>query len=105
MKKTVKVTARDIMDSLPDAPSGYHHSVEVVSPLVHRVWLHHHAAYDYACGEPVKTVYCFIKGGKVYPPKNANQARPKSVCLLVDLVNQSPYTTIIPKVTSLVHLL
>ena len=105
MSKSVKITTADIESSLPTPPDNFHYSVEVVSPLIHRVWLHHHANYDYACGEPVKTVYCFVKGGKVYPPKNANQARPKSVCLLIDLKNQSPYTTIIPKVTSLVHLL
>ena len=105
MSKPIKITARDIVDSLPDAPSGFHYSVEVVSPLVHRIWLHHHADYDYACGESVKTVYGFVKGGKCYPAKNANQARPKSVCLLIDLKDQSPYTLIIPKTTSLVHLL
>ena len=100
-----KITSKDIMNSLPGAPTGFHYSVETVSPLVHRIWLHHHKNYDYACGEPVKTVYGFVKGGKCYPAKNAKTMRPKSVCLLIDLKDQSPYTLIIPKVTSLVHLL
>ena len=93
-----------IENYLPDEPDGYHYSVEQVSPLVHRVWLHHHREYSYKDGEPVKTVYCFIKGGKVYPPQNYKKMRPKSLCKLTELFKQPPHSTIIPTTTSLLHL-
>ena len=32
----MKVTIKQILMCLPDAPDGFHHSVEQVSPLVHR---------------------------------------------------------------------
>lgn len=99
------MTVIDILSNLPDCPVGYNYEIERVSPLVHRVWLHHEADYDYACGEKVKTVWGFIKGDKVYPPKNFKQMRAKSVCLLTDASSLSGYTSIIPKVTDLTHIL
>ena len=84
----------EIQTYLPDAPEGYSYEVEQVSKLIARVWLHHHKQYLYKQGEPVKTVYCFVKGKKVYPPANAKHAKARSLCSIVDLSSQSPYTTL-----------
>ena len=53
--------------------------------------------------QPVRTVWGFVKGGKVYPPKNSQHPRPKSVCDLLDAWRLSGYTTIIPTTTSLLQ--
>ena len=99
-----KPTPEFILKCLPDEPKGYHYEVEIVSPLVHRVWLVHHTDYVYAEGEQVRTVWGFIKSGKIYPPKNHKTARPKSVGILMDAYKLSSYTTIVPTTTSLLHL-
>ena len=104
MAKTPKDTHTHVKESLPTPPPHHHYEVEQMSPLVTRVWLCHERDYVWS-DEPVKTVYCFVKGGKVYPPKNYKTARPKSVGLLIDLKSMSPYTTIVPTTTSLLHLL
>lgn len=100
-----KPTPDQVEKFLPDPPDGFHYSVEQVSPLVMKVWLHHHKVYDYNLGEPVKTIYCFIKQDKVYPPKSCEKMRPESLCPLTDLWRQPSYTTIIPTTTDLTHLL
>ena len=94
-----------VLSCLPDEPDNYHYEVEQMSPLVQRVWLVHHKEYVYAEGEQVKTVWGFIKQGKVYPPRNFKTPQPKSVGLLMDAYRLPSYTTIIPKTTSLLHLL
>ncbi len=91
-----KVTPQQIIESLPKAPKGYTYSVENVSPLVNKVWFHHHYPYDYACGKPVKTIYCFLKSDKVHPPKSKDKMRVKSLCHISELSQQDPLTTIIP---------
>jgi len=98
------MTPDQIHQYLPDAPPGYHYSVEQVSKLIQKVWLHHEYDYVYAEGDPVKTVYCFVKGDKVHPPKDHKQARPRSVTTLVDLHTMSPYTTVVPTTTDLTHI-
>ena len=103
-RKSTKVTLQEVREALPVAPKGYHYSVEQVSPLLQRVWLHHERPYVYAEGEPVRTVYCFVKSGRVHAPKNFKTPRPQSVCMLIDLAKQSPYTTIVPTCTDLTHL-
>ena len=101
----MKVNCDQILMCLPDAPEGYHHSVEQVSPLIHRVWLHHEANYDYACGKSVRTVWGFISKGRVFPPKNWKQPRSKSVCDLTECWRLSGYTSVIPTTTDLTHLM
>ena len=96
------ITLDRVESLLPNPPDGYEYQVEQMSPLVIRVWLVH-PPYNYTT-DIIRTVYCFIKSGKVYPPKNYKTARPKSVCDVLDLFKQPSYTTIIPKVTSLIHL-
>ena len=93
--KTTKPSLQDIEASLPTCPDKFHYEVERVSPLVTRVWLCHHRQYLYK-KDPVRTIYCFIKGNKVYPPRNTKTARPKSVGLLIDMSSMSWHTTIVP---------
>ena len=89
---------------LPD-PDWGHLEVERVSPLVQRVWFHHDRVYDYSLGKPVRTVWGFIKNGKVHTPKDSKTANAKSCCALVDAYKLSGYTSIVPKTTDLTHLL
>ena len=100
----MKVTPQLILQCLPDAPEGFHHSVEQVSPLVHRVWLHHHREYVYAEGDEVKTVWGFVKGGKVYPAKNYKTLKPKSQCSLLDAWHLSGYTCYVHNTPSLQYI-
>ena len=93
MKKT-QLEPQQVLMFLPCEPDGFHYSVEQVSPLVQRVWLHHEYPYDYACGTPVATVWGFIKSGKVHQPKNHKTAKAKSVCSITEAYTLSPYTTI-----------
>ncbi len=88
------MTPQEIQAHLPEPPEGYSYEVDPVSKLITRVWLHHHKPYLYNQGEPVKTVYCFVKGKKVYPPSNAKRARARSVCPIDKLHEQSPFSTI-----------
>lgn len=99
-----KLSPSEIESYLPAAPAGYSYTVERMSPLVSRVWLNHERDYVHAEGEPVRTVFCFIKGDKCYAAKNYKTARPKSVCVLRDLHSQHPYTLITTNVKSLWHL-
>jgi len=96
-----KHTTDDILDALPSPPDGYNYTVERVSPLVTKVWLVNHYDFVYTEGRKSRTVYCFIKGDKCYPAKNAKAARPKSTCKLGDLHKQSPFTLIKPDITTL----
>ncbi len=93
-----------VLRLLPPAPEGYHFEVENVSKLISKVWLVHHADYDYACGRVVKTIHSFIKGSKnltVHKPKNAANAYVKSFCTLEELGNQSGFSLYVPSVTKL----
>lgn len=100
----MKLTCDQIENFLPNPPDNYSYEVSQVSPLVHRIDLLHHVVYDYNLGQPVRTVYGFVKGSKVYPPKNYKTPRPKPVCNLTEMYLQSGYTTIIPTTRSLLHL-
>ena len=90
---------------LPCPPPGYHHEVEQVGKLTHKVWLVHERNYDYACGKQVKTIWGYIKHNKVYCPKDNKTAYVKSCCDLVDAYKLSCYTSIVPKTTDLTHLI
>lgn len=94
-----------VVNLLPTPPDNFSYSVEQMSPLVIRVWLHHHQEYVYKEGEPVRTIYCFVKGDKVYPPKNHKTSQSRSVCGIMELYKQPNYTTIKPKTNSLLHLM
>ena len=95
-----KTTVQDIEDALPCPDIDYEYEIERVSPLVFRVWLVH-PQDKYLFKEDVKTVYCYVKGGKVYPPISTKKMRPKSLCPLSELYTQRWQTTIIPTQTSL----
>lgn len=95
-------TPEEVLNLLPNTPEGFTYDVVVVSPRVTRVDLiHPYMPYQ---DKTPRTVYAFIKGNLVYPPLNMKTARSKSVCCLADLYKQQPYTTIIPKVRSLLHI-
>ena len=102
--KSKKVTLQDVEASLPPCPEGYRYEIEQVSPLIIRVWLHHPDVFTYTT-DPVRTVYCFIKAGKVYPARNWKTPRIKSVGLLIDLMDMSPYTVINRPENTLISLL
>ena len=95
-----KTTVQDIEDALPCPDIDYEYEIERVSPLVFRVWLVH-PQDKYLFKEDVRTVYCYVKGGKVYPPISVKKMRPKSLCPLSELYTQRWQTTIIPTQTSL----
>ena len=103
-RKSTVIDDTTVMQSLPECPVGYHYELVHVSPLIRRIDLHHHRDYVYAEGERVVTIWGFIKGGKVFPPKRGKPA-PKSVCQLLDARDLSGYTSIIPTCTDLTHLL
>ena len=103
-KTLLKPTPTQVLACLPDEPEGYYFSVEQMSPLIMRVWLHHKKVYDYNLGEPVKTIWGFIKSGRVHPPKNTKTPNPKSVCDLLDAWKLPGYTSYTHNVTSLQHL-
>ena len=98
------LSSNQVANFLP-VPDWGRLEVEQISPLVQRVWFYHERDYVYAEGEPVRTVWGFIKGGKVYPPKNSKTAQAKSVCSVTHAFKLSGFTTIIPKTTSLLHLM
>ena len=85
---------------LPTPPEWGYYSVEQVSPLVQRVWLHDTRFYSYTT-DPVMTVWGFVRGDKVHPPKNSQHKKPKSVSLVTEAWRLSCYTTIVPDLTQL----
>ena len=92
----------EVRNLLPNCPDEYTYELSHVSPRVIRVDLT--GRYMPYQNKTSHTVYAFIKGNKVYPPQNYKTPRKQSVCDLIDLYKQSPYTTIIPKVRSLLHI-
>ena len=95
-----KVTLEEVRNNLPVPPISdsfeYSYSLERVSPMVIKVWLNHHHNFDYACGRPVRTIYCFLKNDKVHPPKSKDKMQVKSICTIDELEEQNPYSTIKP---------
>lgn len=95
-----------IMRCLPDPPEDFHYEVKQDSHMWWSVWLIHEANYDYACGKEVKTIWGFVKkDGSVYRPQNHLKPSKIKVGELLQAYKLSPYTTIVPKCTSLLHLL
>ena len=102
----MKVTLEQVRDNLPSIPDDrYTYEVERISPMVVKVWLRHHFPYDYACGKPVKTIYCYLKNEKVHAPKSKDKMQVKSICTIDELSSQPWNTTIVPSgPTNLWHL-
>ena len=104
-KAKVPTTVKMVMDSLPEAPTGYSYDVERVTDMVIKVWLNHHQDYDYACGKPVSTIYAYIKRDMVHEPKNSLKMKVKALCPLSELSTKSPYTTMVPDTNFVIDLL
>ena len=88
---------------LPTPPKAHHYEVEVVSPLVTKVWLCRDNQSQLLEKE-IRTIYCFVKGKKnvtIHKPMNAQKPYVKSFCSLEELKDQPPYSLFIPKVTRL----
>ena len=99
--KAIEVTIPLVKENLPEAPDGYSYFIERVTPQVIKVWLNHHQDYDYACGKPVRTIYCFLKRDKVHAGKNRDKMRVSATCNLSELSQQSPYTVMKPDTEAL----
>ena len=86
-----KVGTQTVYDNLPKAPKGYTYTVERVTPRVIKVWLNHP---PYLFKQDVRTIYCFVKGDKVHPPRNKDKMRVDSLCDVWDLCTCDNYSTI-----------
>ena len=94
------LTTAQTLSCLPDPHTWGHYSVEQVSPLVQRVWLHDTRDYTYTT-EEVMSVWGFVKGDKVHPPKNSQHMKPKSVARITEAFRLSSFSTIVPDLTQL----
>ena len=97
-KKKLKVDEGLMRSCLPDAPSGFTHSVQQLTARSWAIWLHHPDKYLFS-SEPRKTIWGFIKGDMVHAPKNFKMARKETVCHILDMSDLSGYTSIIPTKT------
>lgn len=97
----MEMTSDQVHYFLPHPQGTYHHMVEEVGKLSYKVWLVHECDYDYACGRRVKTIWGFIRHGKVYAPKNAKTAQVRSLCNITDAYKLSPFTSMPLKLTGL----
>ena len=86
---------QQIRDSLPVPPFRYKYVVTQQSPHIWRVDLLHPMVYTYTV-EQVSTIWGFIKGDKVYPPKNHLKPARTPLCHLSAIPDECDYTTIIP---------
>lgn len=96
-------TVNQVLMCLPDPPEGHTHSVEIVSPRVMRVVLHHPDVYSYTT-EPVVTVWGFIKGDNVHNAKSYDKPHKEVLCKVVDSWKLSGYSSTKTTITSLQHL-
>ena len=97
------MTEQHIRDCLPVPPFRYRYEVTQQSPQVWRVDLVHPDVYSHHIGHR-RTVWGFVKAGKVYPPANYLKARRTPLCDLTDVPDDCDYTTIVPTTRSLLHL-
>ena len=88
---------------LPNPPDDYTYELIQQSPQIIAVWLCHPDVYHYT-EEPVKTIHSFIKNDKVHAPLNHTKPRKDALCPVTQLFTLSPYSVIIPKTRSLLHL-
>ncbi len=91
--KRTPVNVEVIMQNLPSPPTDCSYSVEKVSELVHKVWIHHNRTFDYTT-DPVKCIYCYVKRDEVHPAKNKDKMRIKSYCHISELSQCDPYSVI-----------
>ena len=106
MKKKQTVTTEIILEKLPLAPNGYHYEVRKESQMWWSIWIINERTFDYK-PEGVRCIYGFVKrNGECHPPLDHTKPHQREVlCHLDDLRNQHRYSMIVPKVTSLLHLL
>ena len=96
------IVSKDLISScIPDAPEGYRHSIVMESPTIYRVNLHHPNHYVYR--QNVVTIWGFVKGRKIFTPKNGKPSKVE-VCDLLDAGELSGYTSVIPTCTDITHL-
>ena len=97
------MTEQQIRDSLPVPPFRYRYEVTQQSPQVWRVDLVHPMIYTHTTDQR-RSVWGFIKSGKVYPPSNYQKPRRTPLCDLTDIPDVCDYTTIVPTQRSLLHI-
>ena len=97
------MTEQQIRDSLPIPPFSHKYRITQQSPQIWRVDLIHPLVYTYTT-ERVWTVWGFIKGDKVYTPRNSQKPRRSPLCLLTEVSDDLQFTTITHNVKSLQHL-
>ena len=96
-RRKLEINEEVIMDHLPTPPPGHSYTVDQFSKLCYRVWLNHHADYDYACGEEVRSIWGFVKStGDVMRPKTAEKISSTKVCKLTEITSDMCYTVIKP---------
>ena len=89
--------------NLPSPPLNHHYELEVISPLVTKVWLCRNEPSQLLERE-IRTIWAFLKGKKnvrVHQPKNAKECYAKSICGIEDAHTLNPFSLFIPKVTKL----
>ena len=84
MKKRTLVNEQVIRDNLPTPPAECTYSIEKVSELVYKVWIHYHRTFDYTT-DPVKCIHSYIKRDMVHPAKNKEKMKVSAHCHISEL--------------------
>jgi len=103
MKERFEISEGVIRSYLPIPPFSHKYRITQQSPQIWRVDLIHPSVYTYTT-EQVWTVWGFIKGDKVYPPRNSQKPRRGPLCALTEIPDDRQFTTIVHDVKSLQHL-
>lgn len=88
--------------NLPDfphtPPEGYVYEYESFNTRLISIWLRHLCSYDYNLGKSVRSIWGFYspKKREYYSPVNS-----KTSGKVVSIERTTPYTAMIPKLTSL----
>ena len=100
-KVKLQVTEALIRESLPDAPEGFHYTIDRFSALVWRVWIINESFFSYTDEQP-RTIWGFIKStGDVIRPRNSEKVSREKVAHVTDIPRSMRYTTIVPDLTQL----
>lgn len=100
-KVKIQVTEALIRESLPDAPKGFHYTIDRFSALVWRVWIINEGFFSYT-NEPPHSIWGFIKStGDVIRPRNSQKVSREKVAHITDIPRSMRYTTIVPDLTQL----
>ena len=91
--KRTLVNEQVIRDNLPTPPAECTYSIEKVSELVHKVWIHYHRTFDYT-KDPVMCVHSYIKRDMVHAPKNKEKMRISSHCHISELSDCDAWSVI-----------